>query len=152
MADDPSITVERGDAELLRARLYGHLGRVQLTELLLAVDGETHFTWELLGSAPSAADELVPLYAAIFVAAMGLETTDVAMMMLGVRLSDIRRGLMLLEDERPLRRANDTVVEFLLAQPLSKAWGDGFEASSDLMSVEVSRHLWMSRVDPKRRR
>ena len=70
----------------------------------------------------------------------------------GVRLSDIRRGLMTLEDERSLRRANETVLQFLLAQPLSNAWGDGFEASSDLMSLDVSRHLWMSRVDPKRRR
>lgn len=135
MADDPAITVERGDAELLRARLYGCLGRVQITELLLAIDGETHFTWELLGSAPSAAEELLPLHAAIFVAAMGLESTDVAMMIPGVSLSDIRCGLMLLEEERPLRRANDTVVQFMLAQPLSKAWGDGFE-TSDLMSLE----------------
>jgi Tn3 transposase DDE domain len=43
---------------------------------------------------------------------------------------------------------NDRVVEFLPAQ----AWGEGFEASSDLMSLDVSRHLWLSRVDPKRRR
>jgi hypothetical protein len=43
-------------------------------------------------------------------------------------------------------------MEFLLAQPLSKAWGQGFEASSDLMSLDVSRHLWLSRVDLKRRR
>jgi TnpA family transposase len=152
MRDDPAVRVERGDADLLRTRLYAHLGRVQLTQLLLAIDGETHFTWELLGSAPSVAEELVPLYAAIFVAAMGLDTTDVAMMIPGVRLSDIRRASMLLEEEKPLRRANDRVVEFLLAQPLSKAWGEGFEASSDLMSLDVSRHLWLSRVDPKRRR
>jgi Tn3 transposase DDE domain len=113
MRDDPAVRVERGDADLLRTRLYGHLGRVQLTQLLLAIDGETHFTWELLGSAPYAAEELVPLYAAIFVAATGLDTTDVAMMIPGVRLSDIRRASMLLEEEKPLRRANDRVVEFL---------------------------------------
>lgn len=152
MRDDPAVRVERGDADLLRTRLYAHLGRVQLTQLLLAIDGETHFTWELLCSAPSAAEELVPLYAAVFVAAMGLDTTDVAMMIPGVRLSDIRRASMLLEEEKPLRRVNDRVVEFLLAQPLSKAWGEGFEASSDLMSLDASRHLWLSRVDPKRRR
>jgi hypothetical protein len=148
LKDDPAVTVERGDAELLRTQLYSRVGRVQLTELLLAIDGETHFSWELLGRPPAAAEELVPLYAAIFVAAMGLDTTDVAIMIPGVRLPDIRRASMLLEEERPLRRANDTVVEFLLAQPLSKAWGAGFEASSDLMSLDVSRHLWMSRVDP----
>jgi TnpA family transposase len=145
-------TIESGDAEQLRARLYARVGRVQLPELLLAVDGETHFSWELLGRAPSTPEELIPLYAAILVAAMALDATDVALMIPGVRLSAIRRASMLLEQERGLRRANDTVVEFLLAQPLSKQWGHGYEASSDLMSLDVSRHLWMSRVDPKRRR
>lgn len=152
LRDDPAITVERGDAELLRTQLYAKAGRAQLPELLLAVDAETHFTWELLGRPPSSPEELVPLYAAILVAAMALDSTDVAMMIPGVRLSAIRRASMLLEEERGLRRANDTVVEFLLAQPLSQQWGDGFEASSDLMSLDVSRHVWMSRVDPKRRR
>ena len=152
LQDDPAYTVERGDAQLLRTRLYARTGRVQLPELLMAVDGETHFTWELLGRAPSAPEELVPLYAAILVAAMGLDSTDVAMMIPGVRLSSIRRASSLFEEERALRRANDAVVSFLLAQPLSKQWRDGYEASSDLMSLDVSRHVWMARVDPKRRR
>jgi hypothetical protein len=85
------------------------------------------------------------------VAALALDSTDVAMMIPGVRLSAIRRASLLLEEERPLRRANDAVVEFLLAQPLSQQWGQGFEASSDLMSLDVSRHVWLARVDPKRR-
>ena len=58
----------------------------------------------------------------------------------------------MLEEERALRRANDVIVSFLLTQQLSKQWGDGYEASSDLMSLDVSRHVWMARVDPKRRR
>jgi hypothetical protein len=76
LRDDPAWTVERGDAELLRTRLYARVGRAQLPELLLAIDGETHFTWELLGRAPSAPEELIPLYAAILVAAMALDSTD----------------------------------------------------------------------------
>ena len=74
------------------------------------------------------------------------------MMIPGVRLSAIRRASHLIEQERGLRRANDGVVEFLLRQPLSNQWGQGYEASSDLMSLDVSRHLWTARVDPKRRR
>jgi hypothetical protein len=35
---------------------------------------------------------------------------------------------------------------------LAKAWGEGFEASSGLMNLDVNRNLWLSRVDPKRRR
>jgi TnpA family transposase len=151
LRDDPAVTVERGDADLLREQLYARVGRAQLPDLLLAVDAETHFGWELLGRRPSSPQELVPLYAAVLVAALALDSTDVAMMIPGVRLSAIRRASLLLEEERPLRRANDTVVEFLLAQPLSQQWGRGFEASSDLMSLDVSRHLWLARVDPKRR-
>jgi len=131
LRDDPIWTVERSDAELVRTRLYARVGRAQLPELLLAVDGETHFTWELLGRAPDAPEELIPLYAAIFVAAMALDGTDVAMMIPGVRLSAIRRASVLLEDERALRRANDAVVSFLLAQPLSKQWGHGLRRPRD---------------------
>jgi TnpA family transposase len=152
LRDDPAITVESGDADLLRSRLYGRVGRVQVPALLLEIDSETHFTWEILGRAPGAPEELIPLYAAILVSAMALDSTDIAMMIPGVRLSAIRRASMLLEEERALRRANDAVVAFLLAQPLSKEWGHGYEASSDLMSLDVSRHVWMARVDPKRRR
>jgi hypothetical protein len=36
--------------------------------------------------------------------------------------------------------------------PLVGAWGDGYEASSDLVSLDTSRNLWSARVDPKRRR
>jgi TnpA family transposase len=152
LRDDPAVTSERSDAELLRNQLYARVGRAQLTELLLAIDGETHFSWELLGRPPAAPEELVPVYAALFVAAMGLDMTDVAIMIPGVRLADIRRASRLLEEDRALRRANDVVVAFMLSQPLTKAWGEGFEASSDLMSLDVNRNLWLSRVDPKRRR
>ena len=69
LRDDPAVTSERSDAELLRNQLYARVGRTQLTELLLAVDGETHFSWELLRRPPVAPEELVPVYAALFVAA-----------------------------------------------------------------------------------
>jgi hypothetical protein len=35
--------------------------------------------------------------------------------------------------------------------PFVGAWGDGYEASSDLVSLDTSRNL-SARVDPKRRR
>jgi hypothetical protein len=55
LRDDPAVTSERSDAELVRNQLYARVGRAQLTELLLAVDGETHFPWELLRRAPGLA-------------------------------------------------------------------------------------------------
>jgi hypothetical protein len=71
--------------------------------------------------------------------------TDVAIMIPGVRLADIRRVSRLLEEDRGLRRANDVVVEFMFAHPIAKAWGEGFEASSDLMSLDVNRNLSTAR-------
>ena len=152
LEDDPRFVSDRSDSDAIRARLYDSLSRVQLPELLIAVDGETHFSWEFLNRAPTSPEELKPLYAAILVAAMGLDRTDAAVMIPGIRPSAIRRASFLLEEERALRRANDRVVTFLLGQPLAKYWGDGYEASSDLMSLDVSRHVWLARVDPKRRR
>lgn len=61
LRDDPAVTSERSDAELLRNQLYARVGRAQLTELLLSIDGETHFSWEPLGRPPVAPEELVPV-------------------------------------------------------------------------------------------
>jgi hypothetical protein len=36
----------------------------------------------------------------------------------------------MLEEDRALRRVNDAVLQFMLAQPLAQAWGEAFEASS----------------------
>jgi hypothetical protein len=96
LKDDPRYVWERSDANATRTRLYDLVGRVQLPELLIAMDGETHFTWELLGRAPSAAEELTPVYAAVLVAAMGLDRAEAAVMIPGVRPSAIRRASQIL--------------------------------------------------------
>jgi hypothetical protein len=49
------------------------------------------------------AEELVPVYAALFVAVMGLDMTDVAITIPGVRLADIRRVSRLLQDGRDVK-------------------------------------------------
>jgi hypothetical protein len=69
----------------------------------MEVDSVTHFSRELLCRPPTAAQEIIPVYAAILVNAMGLDGTDVAMMIPGVRLSAVRRAAMLLEEETALR-------------------------------------------------
>jgi hypothetical protein len=55
---------------------------------------------------------------------MGLDMIDAAILIPGARLADIRRASRLLEEDRSLRRANDAVVEFMLAHSIAKAcWG-----------------------------
>jgi TnpA family transposase len=152
LRQDPAVYSEPSDADVLRQRLYARVGRVQLPELLLAVDSEARFSSQLLGREPRSAEELVTLYAAVLAAASNLDATTMALMIPGQRPGAIRRAMALLEEEHALRRANDAILERLRALPLVNAWGDGYEASADLVSLDTSRHLWAARVDPKRRR
>jgi len=152
LKNDPAWYSEPTSADELRQRLYLRVGRVQLPELLLAVDSDTRFSWQLLGREPRSAEELVTVYAGVLAAASNLDASTMALMIPGERPSSIRRAMGLLEEEGALRRANDAIVESLRALPLVGAWGDGYEASSDLVSLDTSRNLWAARVDPKRRR
>ena len=73
-------------------------------------------------------------------------------MMPGVTEADIGGALSLLEQRDVLRAANDTVVALMYRQTITRHWGTGTAASSDGMSLDVSRRLWNARTDPKRRR
>jgi hypothetical protein len=49
-----------------------------------------------------------------------------------------------------MRRANAASVEFMHAHSVSGAWGDSKDCAADAMSLDVSRHVWVARTDPKR--
>jgi hypothetical protein len=50
-----------------------------------------------------------------------------------------------------LASANDALLQFARSHGIVNHWGTGHEASSDLMSLDASKHLYDARVDPKRR-
>jgi TnpA family transposase len=50
-----------------------------------------------------------------------------------------------------MRRANAAAVEFMHAHAIAAAWGDTNDCAADAMSLDVSRHVWVARTDPKRR-
>ena len=152
LKDDPDWYSEPTDADQLRQRLYTRVGRVQLPELLLALDSDTRFSWHLLEREPRSAEELVTVYAGVLAAASNIDAKTMTMMIPGQRASAIWRSMGLLEEELTLQRANNAVVESLRTIPLVSAWGSGYEASLDLVSLDTSRHLWAARVDPKHRR
>ena len=56
-----------------------------------------------------------------------------------------------LEHDQVLRDANDAVVQFMRSHKITKLWGPGISVSADMMSLEATRHLWLSRLDPRRR-
>ena len=156
LGDDPEVTVESNVTEALRKRLVAgtkdRVGTVQLPELMLAMDSEAAFSHQLLGRAPRSADELLSSYAGVLAAAANVEASAMALMIPGLPAPTISRVLRLLEGEPALRRASDAVVEWMRALPLVKGWGRGFEASADMVSLDTSRHVYLARQDPRRRR
>jgi len=134
-----------------QGRLYRHVGKVQFPILLLELDAQVHFSWKLLGREPRDADELLAVYSALLAAGTDLESRGISTMIRGVRESTVRRYLRLFESEPGLRAANEALVQFARRHSIVEHWGTGYEASSDLMSLDTSKHLYNARVDPKRR-
>jgi TnpA family transposase len=131
--------------------LYSEIGRVQFPTLLLELDARVHFSWKLLGRQPKHAQELLGVYSALLAAGTDLESRGVAGMIRGVHESTVRRYMRLLEAEPAMREANDALLHFARSHSIVNHWGTGYEASSDLMSLDASKHLYDARVDPKRR-
>jgi TnpA family transposase len=137
--------------ELAQASLYRAIGRVQLPTLLLELDARVHFSWKLLGREPKHAEELLGVYGALLAAGTDLQSRGVAGMIRGVHESTVRRYMRLFEAEPAMRAANDALLQFTRSHSIVNHWGTGYEASSDLMSLDASKHLYDARVDPKRR-
>jgi TnpA family transposase len=158
VVDDTGLHLKALEAEATpplleetRYALFKEVGGVQLPELIMAVDSETRFSWRLLGRAPTTETELLLVYAAMLAHGTELDATSVAMMIPGVSAEAIADAMRLLEDDGPMREANELVLQFLHRHEVVKMWGEGTLASSDAMSLDASRHLWNARVDPRRR-
>ncbi len=158
MVDDAGLHLKALEAEetppLLEATkkaIFKEVGVIQLPELIMAIDNETHFSWRLLGRAPTTETELLLVYAALLAHGTELNAASVALMIPGLSEEAITDAMRMLEDEGPLREANELVVQFLHRHEVVKTWGEGTLASSDAMSLEASRYLWNARVDPRRR-
>lgn len=149
-ARDEAESLPRG-LDLAQIRLYRRVGKVQFPVLLLELDAQVHFSWKLLGREPRNAEELLAVYAALLAAGTDLESRGIATMIRGVRESAVRRYMRLFESEPALRGANDALVHFARSHSIVNDWGTGYEASSDLLSLDASKQIYNARVDPKRR-
>lgn len=136
----------------IRAQLFDAVGEAQLPEVMLEVDSVARFSWLLLGRPPRHERELLTLYAALLAQGTDLTARQVIRMMPEVTEERVTHAMHLLEDEGRLHKTNAAVLGVMQQQPIVKCWGKGTLASSDSMSLEATRHLWTSRVDPRRRR
>jgi TnpA family transposase len=139
------------ELESIREELYKSLPSVHLPELMMAIDSEIRFSWILLGREPADEQELLYVYAALLGHAMDLSAQRVSLMTPGLSVGGLTSALRLLEDAPTMRRANAAAVEFMHAHSIAEAWGDPKDCAADAMSLDVSRHVWVARTDPKRR-
>lgn len=133
-----------------RKRLFGEIGNVQLPDVIMAIDAQTRFSSVLLDREAVNFDELEALYAGLL--ALGTEKTasDMARMLDGVSEDRIELAMRAIEESGHLRGACDTVASFMLRHPVTSHWGSGVAASADMMSLDATRHLWTSRIEPRR--
>lgn len=120
-------------AAALGAEIDRRLSRVELTHLLMEMDGHTNFTGRLThaaGSESRSPELTVHLYASILAQATNLGPVKMA------ELSDLSyRRLAWATNwylrEETLKSANAAIVDFHHGLPLSRRWGGGTLSSSD---------------------
>ena len=135
-----------------RISVFDTVGPVQLPELLVELDSQVRFSWHLLGGRPPRhANELLALYGGLLAHGTELEASGIARMTPGLTANAVSSAMRVLENKPALRKANESVVEFMRMHQITGLWGDGRTVSADAISLEASRHLWNARVDPKRR-
>jgi TnpA family transposase len=145
--------LKAGLAALEEAREAGRvtIGTVQFADIIMEMDAHTGFSEVLRSRKARDANELVSLYAALIAHGTEMDAKNVAAMIPQLDPAHISTAMRLLEMPGRLPRANDRVVEFQRAHPITELWGTGRQASSDSMSLDTSRHLFYARVDPRRR-
>jgi TnpA family transposase len=129
--------------------LAAEMGPIQLPEMILKIDAETRFSWKLLARPPRDKLELIAVYAALLVNATNMSTKAVAMMCPGLTAEQITSTMNTIESSSHIRTANAAVVEFMLRHKVVEHWGAEAWASSDMMSLETSRRLHNSRMEPR---
>jgi len=142
---------EETEPERLRNYLFSEIGDVQLPDLLLEVDAHTNFSEVLLGRRAKDEHELVALYAGMIAQGTESDAKTVAAMTPQLDPGHVSSGMRALESPTRVDKAIGRVVDFQGKHNIVKLWGAGELASSDMMSIDASRHLWNARIDPRRR-
>ena len=135
----------------LRDFIFKQIGDVQFPDLILEVDALTNFSELLLGHRAATEHELVAVYAGLIAHGTEIDAKSVAAMIPQLDPGHVAVAMRALESETRMRRAIRRVVEFQMQHLITQLWGSGTLASSDGMSLDATRNLWLARVDPRRR-
>jgi len=142
---------EEIDPKRTRDLMFKDIGDVQFPDLLLEMDAQTNFSEILLARRARDERELIALYAALIAHGTEIDAKSVAAMTPQLDPDLVSVAMRALEATGRLRRANECVVEFQGKHSIAELWGSGKTASSDMMSLDASRHLYTARIDPRRR-
>lgn len=142
---------EEIDPKRTRDLMFKLIGDVQFPDLLLEMDAQTNFSEILLARRAKDEREQVALYAALIALGTEIDAKSIAAMTPQLDPDHVSVAMRALEASGRLRRANARVVEFQGKHAIAEMWGSGKTASSDMMSLDASKHLWNARVDPRRR-
>ncbi|WP_175795890.1 Tn3 family transposase [Burkholderia anthina] len=134
-----------------RDLMFKEIGPAQFADLMMEMDAHTGFSETLLARRARDVNELVSLYTALIAHGTDLDAKTVVAMVPQLDLVPIATAMRALEMPGRLARANERVVEFQRAHPITELWGTGRRASSDSMSLDTTPHLFYARVDPRRR-
>lgn len=141
---------ERLEIDRKRDMIFGRIGVVQLPNLILEMDSRVHFSKIILGRTARTETELLQVYAGMIAHANALDASTVSLMVPQISTQQILAGMQYFEDREVVRTANDAVVGLQRRLQVARYWGDGTLASADMMSMDVSRKVWVARLDPKR--
>ncbi len=141
--EDPKI-------EKLRVALDRRIGEAQLPQIILGVDAQVRFSWIMLGREPRSASELLMVYAGILAHGTALSAAETARMIPQLSSASVRAAMKWAGDERRLAQACSAILAFMHRHPICATWGRADLASSDMMSLETYRRVFLARNDPRR--
>ncbi len=138
------------DVDRRKEELFDRIGVVQLPDLILEMDSRVGFSKIVLGRTAKTPTELLQVYAGMLAHGTALDASTIGLMVPQLSPNQILSGMRYFEDRNTVRAANDAVVGFQRRLRIASHWGDGSLASADMMSLDVSRKIWVARLDPKR--
>jgi TnpA family transposase len=150
----PALTAIDVDPAVARTRraLFDLIGPVQFCDVLVELDAHAGFSELLLGRRARSEAELVACYGGLLAHGTENDAKGVAAMVPGLETSHVSGAMRALEAQGRLRRANQRVAQFQAGHSIAELWGSGAKASSDMMALEATRHLYNARVDPRLRK
>ena len=144
-AQDTRLEVNRK-----RDALFSQIGTVQLPDLILEMDSRVGVSKILLGRRAKTESELLQVYGGMLAHGTAQDASAISLMVPQLKPNQVIAGMQYFENRDVVRQANDAVMSFQKRLQITSYWGDGTLASADMMSLDVSRKVWVARLDPKR--